>query len=118
MTLPLENTTRLPTSSKTRKTGTSQYFFLANTKRTNSRRNFICSPRIRCSVRVEGAAVVEDEIVPLLMEHAIPDHRHLDFGAHRAVKGILGRIAIGSPPTLKLVFTSTGHPVFSLNARR
>jgi len=33
--LPFENTSRLPTMSSKAKTGTSQYFFLAITKRTN-----------------------------------------------------------------------------------
>ena len=70
------------------------------------------------SVRIEDVPVVELEcrVLSFLAQEAITGDKHLDLAAHKATKRVLGVQAIGSPRTLKLVLTRTGHPVFALKS--
>src|SRR6266542_2804539 len=92
MMLPFDRTTTLATSNSSRNTGTSQYFLRATMNRKNCRRNFIS--RSDCLIRIECIAVVEQQVLILLtlVQHAVADDKQVDFAAHEAAEGVLGRM--------------------------
>ncbi len=52
-----------------------------------------------------------------LREDRVAAHEEIELGAEEAMERVLGVHTIGSPRTLKLVFTSTGQPVWPRNGR-
>ena len=63
-----------------------------------------------------GAAATQTGVLVLFSQETVSDCQRFDPGSQKAAKHVFGVQTIGSPRTLKLVLTSTGHPVRSLNA--